>query len=57
MTLECKELLDNAQETHGLLLGDLNIMFDPELDRCYYKHDNHIKSRLVLIVGLKPINF
>ena len=33
--LDCKELLDNAQETHGLFLGDLNTTLDPQLDRRY----------------------
>ena len=46
--LECKEILDKSPESHGILLGDLNTTLDPNLDRHYYKHDNHIKSRLVI---------
>ena len=33
--LECKELLDNSQESHGKCLGDLNTALDPNLDRHY----------------------
>ena len=46
--VECKNILDNSTENHGLILGDLNTTLDPNLDRRYYKHDNHIKSRLVI---------
>ena len=46
--VECKDILDNSPENHGLMLGDLNTTLDPKLDRRYYKHDNHIKSRLVI---------
>ena len=46
--LECKEILDNSPENQLILLGDLNTTLDPNLDRRYYKHDNHIKSRLVI---------
>ena len=46
--VECKDILDNSPENHGLMLGDLNTTLDPNLDRRYYKHDNHIKSRLVI---------
>ena len=31
-----------------MILGDLNTTLDPNLDRRFYKHDNHIKSRLVI---------
>ena len=37
--LKCKEILDNSPESHGILLGDLNTTLDPNLDKCYYKHD------------------
>ena len=46
--LNCKEILDNAPESHGMLWGDNNTTLDPIIDRRQYKHDNHIKSRLVL---------
>ena len=39
--LNCKEILDNAPESHGMLLGDYNTTLDPNPDRCHYKHDNH----------------
>ena len=46
--IKCKEILDNSTEKHGILIGDYNTTLDPHLDRCNYKHDNHVKSRLVI---------
>ena len=46
--VNCKDILDNSTENYGLMLGDLNTTLDPNLDRRYYKHDNHVKSRLVI---------
>ena len=46
--IKCKEILDNSTEEHGILIGDYNTTLDPHLDRCNYKHDNHVKSRLVI---------
>ena len=40
--VNCKEILDNSPENHGLILVDLNTTLDPNLDRQFYKHDNHI---------------
>ena len=45
---QCKEILDQSTETHGILLGDLNTTLDPILDRKNYKTDNHKKSRMVI---------
>ena len=46
--IKCKEILDNSTDNHGILMGDFNTTLDPHLDRRNYKHDNHVKSRLVI---------
>ena len=46
--INCKEILYQSNEDHGMLLGELNTTLDPVLDRKNYKSDNHNKSRMVI---------
>ena len=46
--VKCKDILNQSNESHGMIIGDLNTTLDPVLDRKNYKTDNHKKSRLVI---------
>ena len=39
--LQCKYKLNQASETHGMIVGDFNTTFNPKLDRKKYKTNNH----------------
>ena len=46
--VKCKDILNQSNESHGMIIGDFNTTLDPILDRKNYKTDNHKKSRLVI---------
>ena len=46
--VKCKDILNQSNESHGMIIGDLNTTLDPILDRKNYKTDGHKKSRLVI---------
>ena len=49
---ECKDVLNQAKENHGMIKGDLNTTLNPNLDRKNYKTDSHKNLGWSLITGL-----
>ena len=50
---KCKDVLNQATEKHGMIVGDLNTTLHPDLDRNNYKTDIHKKSRIFIFVDLQ----